>query len=357
MSKEIKEEVKKEHLWDVMDTKKHDLTPKVIPSGVDPELFGLDIKKANEMTIGLKQIRAERDVLSDAYLDVIDLEITTENLPTFKELRLKIRDNRTKGLDKWKKAEKDVFLCGGRFVDSVYNKEVLINQNMESKLLEAEKFFENQEKEKKRIINLERIEKIRPYVEDVTGLDFSEMEDYDFDDYVLGKKTRFESEQKARIEAQKKAEAERLAEIERQKAIEIENAKLKIEAEKQAKELELERKKQAEILAKQKAESDRLAKIEAEKQAKLLAEKKKLESEILARQKAEKKAEAERLDKIEKERLKAIELEKAPIKEQLSIWVNCFEIPLPKEANETTLEIARKFNSFKKWAQEEINKL
>ena len=324
MSKEIKEEVKKEHLWDVMDTKKHDLTPKVIPSGVDPELFGLDIKKANEMTIGLKQIRAERDVLSDAYLDVIDLEITTENLPTFKELRLKIRDNRTKGLDKWKKAEKDVFLCGGRFVDSVYNKEVLINQNMESKLLEAEKFFENQEKEKKRIINLERIEKIRPYVEDVTGLDFSEMEDYDFDDYVLGKKTRFESEQKARIEAQKKAEAERLAEIERQKAIEIENAKLKIEA---------------------------------EKQAKLLAEKKKLESEILARQKAEKKAEAERLDKIEKERLKAIELEKAPIKEQLSIWVNCFEIPLPKEANETTLEIARKFNSFKKWAQEEINKL
>ena len=88
------------------------------------------------------------------------------------------------------------------------------------------------------MLNLERIEKIKAYVEDTTGLDFSDFDDESFDDYVLGKKTRFENEAKARKEAEEKAEAERLAEIERQKAIEAENAKLKAE---EAKEEELQK--------------------------------------------------------------------------------------------------------------------
>lgn len=53
----------------------------------------------------------------------------------------------------------------------------------------------------------------------------------------------------------------------------------------------------------------------------------------------------------------AEELAKAPIKEQLLQWVNMFEIPLPKVANETSLEIAKKFNAFKEWSIKEIEKL
>lgn len=325
------------------------------------ELLGIDPAKANEMVSGLQTTLSERQVLKDAYIDVIDLEITTENVSTFKELRLKIMKNRTQGLTKWKEKEKAFYLAGGNFIQAIYNKEVAVNEEMEAKLLEAEKFFENQEKEKKRLINLERVEKIRPYVEDITGLDFSEMNDYDFEDYVLGKKTRFENEKAEKERLEKEAESERLAEIERQKAIEIENAKLKAEAEAKEKALAEERaeakaKQDAiELKAKQereKAEAER--KIEADKQAKIQAEK---DAEI-AKLKAEKeKEEAGRIAKEKAEKLEAEKLAKAPIKKQLSVWVESFELPKTDVYNDTEIEIKEKFQAFKKWAQTQVNNL
>lgn len=90
---------------------------------VNPKEFGLEENKALELTSGLTTILTERETLKNAYLDVIDLDITEENLPTFKELRLKIVKNRTQGIEKWHKTTKDFFLTGGRFVDSVKNKE------------------------------------------------------------------------------------------------------------------------------------------------------------------------------------------------------------------------------------------
>lgn len=334
--------------WDLHE--KNEIVPLEFTEENKAELLGIEPAKANEMVRGLQTTLFERQILKDAYVDVIDLEITTENLSTFKELRLKIVKNRTQGLTKWKEREKAFYLAGGNFIQAIYNKEVAVNEEMESKLLEAEKFFENKAKEEKEKLNYERIERIKMYVEDVTGLDFSDMNDYDFDDYVLGKKTRFENEAKAKKEAEEKAESERLAEIERQKAIEIENAKLKLEAEKKEKAIQKERE-----------ENEKKAKIEADKQAKIQAEKdaeiKRIAKELQDKKDAEIKVEKERLEKIEKERLEKIEAEKAPIKEKLIMWVNNFEIPLPPENNETTLEIAQKFNAFKKWAKLEINKL
>ena len=161
-------------------------------------------------------------------------------------------------------------------------------------------------------------------------MDFSEMNDYDFDDFVLGKKTRFENEAKEREAEAKRLEAERLAEIEKQKAIEAENAILKAK-------LDAER-----------LESQRLAKIEADKNAKLEAElKAKLDAENEV-----KKLEAERLEAEKKEaELKA----KAPIKEQLNIWVNSFELPSRTIINEQSDEIVLKFEAFKKWAKNQLN--
>lgn len=67
---------------------------------VDPKEFGLEDQKANELTSGLTTILAEREVLKAEFLEVSALEITEDNLDTFKKLRLRIRDNRTKGIEK-----------------------------------------------------------------------------------------------------------------------------------------------------------------------------------------------------------------------------------------------------------------
>jgi len=60
------------------------------------------------------------------------------------------------------------------------------------------------------------------------------------------------------------------------------------------------------------------------------------------------------LKKIEADKKEAEKLAKAPVKKQLEQWVNNFEIPLPAVENELSLEIAMKFESFKKWSLTEI---
>ena len=357
MSKQLAE---KQVEWDLHENAEA-LIPLEFTEEIKPGLFGLELTKAQEMTSGLSITLAEREVLKNAYVDVIELPITTETLPIFKELRLKIVKNRTQGITKWKEKEKAFYLAGGNFIQAIYNKEVAVNEEMESKLLETEKFFENQEKEKARFLNESRIEKIRPYVEDVTGLDFAAMTDEDFDDYLLGKKTRFENEQKEREAEAKRIETERLAEIERQEAIELENAKLKAEAEAKEKAIEKERAESkakqdaVELKAKQereKAEAER--KIEADKQAKIQAEK---DAEIKRLNDEKIKAENDRLAKEKTEKLEAEKLAKAPIKKQLSVWVNSFEIESTSIDNETSKQIKEKFEAFKKWSLLQVDSL
>lgn len=346
--------------WDLHENQL-ELIPLEFTEEIKPDLFGLELTKAQEMTSGLSTTLAEREVLKNAYVEVIELPITTETLSTFKELRLKIVKNRTQGIEKWHKTNKAFYLAGGRFVDAVKNKEIVVNEEMEAKLLEAEKFFENKEKEKARLLNESRIERLKPYIEDANGLDFSQMSDYDFDDYLLGKKTRFENEQKELEAEVLRIENERLAEIERQKAIEAENAKLRAEAEEKEKQLEKER---SEALAKQKAiqdEAEKKAREEKEKQDAILkAEqeaKAKIEAELKAKKEAEEKAESERLAKLEAEKKEFERLAKAPIKKQLSVWVNSFSIEETKINNETSKQIKEKFEAFKKWSLQQVDNL
>ena len=58
----------------------------------------------------LKEMSEDELVSAMNRLGIKKLEITEENLPVFKELRLKIRDNRTKGIEKWHKLNKAFFL-------------------------------------------------------------------------------------------------------------------------------------------------------------------------------------------------------------------------------------------------------
>lgn len=373
--------------WDLHETPEA-FVPLEFTEEIKPEIFGLELSKAQEMTSGLSTTLAEREVLKNAYIDVIGLEITTDTLPTFKELRLKIVKNRTQGIEKWHKENKAFYLAGGRFVDAIKNKEIVVNEEMESKLLEAEKFFENQEKEKARLINESRIERLKTYVEDTTSLDFAPMSDEDFDDYLLGKKTRFENEQKEREAEALRIETERLAEIERQKGIEIENAKLKAEVdakEKIRKERgvkmqpymvyirdynkllemsDIDFEKEIKAIHKgamddMKYQAEKLQAEEKERNAEAKRKQQEFEkaAEIRLKEEIAKKAENDCLAKIEAEKLEAEKLSKAPIKKQLTIWVDNFSIPVSEIKHEKRIEIEEKFFAFKKWAKSEIDKL
>lgn len=351
--------------WDLHENTA--LVPLEFTEESKPELFGIDQEKAQGMVSGLSTTIAEREVLKNAYVDVIKLDITTENLPIFKELRLKIRDNRTKGIEKWHEKNKAFYLNGGRFVDSIKNKEVLVNQEMEDKLMQAEKFFENQEKERVLKLQSERILLVQPYLDSVIGLDLTIMDNYMFDDFLNGSKARFEAKIKAEKEESERLENER---IEREKEIElqrIENEKLKAEAEEREKEIETDRKRQAEILAKAEAkqkaiqdEADKKAREEKNKQDAILkAEQEaraKIEAELQAKKDSEIKAIAENNARILAGQKEAEKLAKAPIKKQMNVWVDSFSYANPLE-NETSKDIIAKFEAFKKWAKLEIEKL
>lgn len=404
---------------------------------VEPKDFGLEESKAKELTNGLTTILEERSALAENYKEVIKLEITTETIPQFRELRLRIRDNRTKGIEKWHKVNKEFFLTGGRFVDAIKNKESAENIRMEEALMEGEKHFENLEKEKLAKLNEERIAQIAPYVEDTTGLDLSGMEEDVFEAYLSTKKAKFEAalaEQK-RIE-EERLENERLDALENkrrfevapfaqflesepdyrnmtdkaysdlknsllkakkdhdkaQEEIRLENERLRDEAKAEAekrkvrneklrpyivyirdyeKTLNLSDKdfeKELKILSNEAIEQ---MKFEAEEEKKRQEAKKAQEAkdEAAAKQLRIEREKAERLERAEAARLKAekeeadkkkaeaAKLAKAPVKEKLTLWVESFELPNVSESNETVNEINAKFNSFKKWAKTEIEKL
>ena len=72
--------------------------------------YGLDETKAQEITKGLKTILEEREVLKEQYKECISLEITPESILRYKEVRLMIRDNRTKGIEVWHKNKRYILV-------------------------------------------------------------------------------------------------------------------------------------------------------------------------------------------------------------------------------------------------------
>lgn len=336
---------------------------------VNPKEFGLEIEKASEITSGLNQILTERSILEKLYSETILLEITKENIQKFRELRLKIRDNRTKGIQAWHKVNKEFYLRGGQFVDAIKNKEIEVNERMESALEENEKFFERQEADRIEKLKSERILECTPFSEFVPfGIDLGTLTDEAYNSILSGAKLQMKAKQEAEAEAEKirieneRIEAERIAEekrieAERIEAQRIENERLKKEAEKREAELKAEREKAE-------AERKRLAEIQAKKdaeQAEILRkekeEKARIEAELQAKKDAEIKAEQSRLAELEKQKKEAEKLAKAPIKKQLTAWVDSFEIPSTNVSNEVSAEIIAKFEDFKTWSKRKIENI
>lgn len=315
---------------------------------IDPKEFGLKEENANKMVSGLNPIIEERSALEQIYAIVIKNELTPELLKEARELRLKIRDNRTKGIEVWHKTTKDYFLKGGQFVDAIKRKENVVNELMEAKLSEIEKYFENIETERIKALHTERAEKLTPFGYEIGATNFGLMDDNMFNAILVGaeKTHKDKLELEAKIEADR-IEKERLEAEEREKQ-RIENERLKAENEAKEKQLAAERieaeKKQAELKAKadaELAEQKRIADIEAKKQADIIAAQKVESDKLAAELKAKADAEAkEKQAKIDEENKRIADEKKAakqPDKEKLrsvAMQVNELKNILPEMKTE-----------------------
>ena len=344
--------------------------------------YGIEPKQENELIGNLPQIKKERDVLAEQYSTVIGLDIEDPKTSvTAKELRLKIRDNRTKNLMVWHTTTKAVFLRAGQFIDALKNKEIAVNEQMEKNLEKIEKHFENLEKQRILILQNKRIELIKPFVEDTQRLDLGNMDEDVFEAFKIAKENSYnkkiEEEEKAEKEKKRlKQEAETAIEAQR-----IENEKLKAKVaikDKRHNELkayinfirnydemismnttdytkEFENIKK---IAELKWENDRKEQIqkddEKQKQDTILA---KTQAKLKAKIEQENKEKTQRLELEFKTKKEAEKLAKAPIKKQLTAWVNKFDIPSTILTDEKTMEISKKFQSFKMWAINEVENM
>lgn len=370
---------------------------------IEPKEFGIEEKQSKEILSNLPQIKEERKVLEEQYSKVIKMDIESpETHKMARELRLLIRDNRTKGINVWHRNAKDFFLRGGQFVDAIKRLEVDVNERMENQLLEIEKYAEIQEQKRKDKLKAERIAEIEKYSEFVSfGIDLGELSEEDYKKVFNGAKLQFEQREREleaeRLEQERKKQvailhnerkdsllsvwgfvempnanfgemseeefeqikvnsekAKEDYEIEQEK-IRVENERLKKEAEKQRIQAEKDRKERERIAEierakaeKERKEAERLAEIERKEKAELQA---KLEQERKQREKAEQeKREEEQRKKLEAERLA-----KLPVKEKMEEWVNSFQISEKPSNNNTTREIEDKFNAFKVWALKKVN--
>jgi len=302
---------------------------------IDSEKYGIEQTKANELVGNLPQILSERAELVPQFNDIIKLDINDPaTAKKAAELRKLIKNNRTKGIEVWHKTTKDYFLKGGQFVDAIKRKEIAENERMEEALEQIEKHLENLEKERIAKLQREREGLLLAYeVENLSTLNLGTMNDDVFDSFLSASIQKFNDKK----EAERKAEEERIAAGE----------KLRIEREK----AEQERKEREQILAKERAENEKKLKEERE-------QKEKIERELAEKKAAEELREKERIANEEKARKEAEKLAKAPIKKQLNVWVDSFQLPEFSNEHELANEIKAKFEAFKTWSKNQIeNKL
>lgn len=367
---------------------------------VDPSKFGIQESSVKTLIGNLPEIKTERDELVKEFNSVVKLDIEDKSTSKIaRELRLKIKDNRTKGLEVWHTKSKEFFLKGGQFIDAIKREESAINKEMEDKLSEIENYFEIKEKERKAKLNAERIEMLEPYNSFVPiGLNFGEISEEEFQKVLNGAKLQYnqmiEEEEKAEKERIRLAEIERLNSVRRelampyyffwseyekqinfgeqsendfsaflerikkakadddlqQEEIRKENERLAEEKRKAEEKAKKEREEVERQLEQQRKEQEEVLRKEREKQAEL-------EAQLEAKRKAELEAENKRIKEEQEKKKEAERLAKAPIKNQLNAWVNSFEIPETNVDNDVSKLIKEKFNAFKDWSLTQVEKL
>ena len=282
-----------------------------------------EIKKS-ELTLPLDIIKQERVPLIEKYDKVIALELTQENIPRFKSLRLKIADNRTKRINVWHRTAKEYFLAGGKFVDAIKNKEIAINQEMEYQLLKAENFIKDAELKRLEDLQSERVVLIENYIEDADKRVFSDMDQDVWEPFLAAKKQAYldaiKEKEDAEIENQRliaEKESERKKqEEENARLLKEANERAKIAEEKAAAQVAAQEKIDAKRIADQKVIDDKRVAEEKAIEEKRVAAQKIIDNKIIA-ERAEALKVAEELELKKQQELDLIESNKIAIQNEL----------------------------------------
>ena len=348
---------------------------------VNPRDYGLDEKRGSEIAIVFTPVVVEKNMLTFLYNNIISQEISKAVVVEAHDLRMKMTKVRT-NTAKIHKAEKDFYLCGGRFVDAWKNKTTVSLEQMESRLLEIENYYENIEKEKIEKLKEQRIAQLSGLCDNPNLYQPERMDSDTFNQLVEGLEAlRDQKIEKAKQELaeQETARKEKQLYDDRKDSLlpfwnfttseiretkfgaitdhefnEIQdfllNAKLEYEKEKESIRMENER---LDAYAK---EQQRLFEKELkEKQDKIDSQKK--ESDALAKQ-IKDKADAEAKEHIRVRNLQVAEA-KAPDKEKLSKLINSLSIEnielRQDKSKEVLADIKLRLSSFITWAQIQID--
>lgn len=339
----------------------------VLPQEVEQLAQSVSAEKRNEVLAvlnhvfnGVSKMREQLDsIIVKDENDIVSMKLSNTIRLGVRQVRL----DAEKEFDQ-KRSEVQMAMLSFKTEDSLWLKSKQTMQILTKEIEEIAKWKESTKErfdiDQKELQTQQRLLKIQKFNPDATRFDVEQVSYATFELLLKG----VEAEFNAKIEAEQKAEAERLAVIEKERLererILAENARLQKEADEKEKQLqaerlkaqqeaEIERKKQADILESQRKESERIQK---EKDALNT----KLQAELKAKQDAELKVQQEKGASDLKAKQDAEKAAKAPLKEKLSVWVESFSIS-EFEQNATASDIQSKFESFKKWAKSEIEKL
>ena len=236
-----------------------------------------------------------------AKLIVVKSADQVEDIKLARKLRLDFKNLRV-SVEKKRLSRKAGLTREGKAIDGVSNIVKALIVPIEEHLQEQEDFVKIEEQRIKEELREKRVQELEKYNVDVTNFrDLSEMPKESFAQLVENSKNAFALKK----EAERKLEQERIdrekAENEERERHRVENEKLKKEAAEREKAIEIERKKQEQILAEQKAIAEKeaaerekaqaalRAKEEADEKAQIAAQRIK-DAEIAAADKAEKEA-------------------------------------------------------------------
>ena len=345
----------------ILDEKLNSLIPTSNVEQTKAELYALSFAP---FMVSINELSKAITLMNKENPSPIDVKTARSN-------RLEMVKVRTAS-EKIKDAHKASILVEGRLIDSLNGVIKNTSALIESEYLAIEKHAENLEIARKEKLKIERLELLKDLTDQASIYPLGEMNEDSFNDLLEGLKTAKEN----KIKAEREAERLRLEAIEAERIenerIRIENEKLKAEAAEAERLAEIERKKNAEALAKLEAEKKAAAdKAAAEKKAQddLIA-KQKAEAERLQKQINDKKEAEIMAAKVLKENqekeaadlfVAQIEAEKAPDKEKMRQWLDKCHLgitpSLGPDGHKKACEIHMKFTGFLKWANEQIDNI
>lgn len=281
-----------------------------------PELQAIEKSKAEQIKATFEPMAEMLAEFEERYNKLMAIpleEITVDLTKEYKRLRLdvgRVRIDTCKAKDK----AKEYLKLEDKAIMGIHNILVWAVKEKEDNLKERENYFEIQEQKRLEALQLERAEKLSPYVEDAHERDLAKFADDEFEALLAMKK----KEQEDRIAAENKAEEERIAkekaEAEERERIRKENEQLRKEAEEREKQAKIEAEKRA------KEERERQSKAEAERkerEAKERKEREAYEAKLKAEREAKERMQRELESKAEAER-KAKEEEAARVEAELN---------------------------------------